>query len=359
MRHRRSMMLGACAGIALAPPSLSLAQGAAAGCWQRPPAHSLVEASRISENRSQYRLRQNRAQARRPAALLLSNGHQKTAFAAGHLAGWSETGRRPQFDWVTAVGPSAMLAPFAFVGIAGDRSIADLFACAAGDWQTMARRAAAMVDPATISEIARRHRAGRRLLIAIQGNAARASAAWDIGWIAVHRRASLTVALQEIFTAAIDRSATPDPKLVPPAAARSLPRNHAFRHLGAGLAVLPPDTPTKRLRSIYVLHNGVLRADDATDFAAKLRRNAIRRPASGRLSLRTVYHVRTAAASAGVTLHLASIKRRRWLFPASLFDPRYMRLLFDKAHRAARLGRLWQLRVGPESTRDGRPGALR
>lgn len=354
MHPRRSIIAGACAAVVCLSPNPSLA-----GCWARPEPRSLLEVSHVSDNRAQYRARQARAEARRPAALLLSNGHQKTAFAAGHLAGWSETGRRPQFDWVTAVGPSAMMAPFAFIGSAGDRSMADLFACAKGGWQAMARRAVAMIDGRVVAEIARRHRQGRRLVLAIQGNAARASSAWDIGWIAVHRRASMPSALKAIFTAAIDRSATPDPNVVPPAAARPLPRNHAFRHLGAGLAVLPPEASVKRLRSIYILHNGVLRTDDAADFATRLRRNTIRRPANGRLSLRSVYHMRAAAASAGVTLHLASAKRRRWIFPASQFDPPYMRILFDKAHLAARLGRLWQLRTSPGSKRSGLPGTLR
>lgn len=354
MHPRRSMLPLVCAGVAIAWSSPTLA-----GCWARPEPHSLVEAKRMSDNRAEFRVRQARAEARRPAALLLSNGNQKTAFAAGRLVGWSETGWRPQFDWVTAVGPSAMIAPFAFIGSAGDQPIADLFACASGSWQAMARRAVAMVDGPVVSEIARRHRAGRRLLIAIQGNAARRSGAWDIGWIAVHRPASMRAALRELFAAAIDRSATPAPNIVPSAAARPLPRNYAFRHLGSGLAVLPPATPLQRLRSVYVLHNGVLRADDASEFATKLHRNVLRRPPSNTLSLRSIHHMRRTAASAGVTLHLASLKQRRWLFPASLFDPPYMRTLFDKAHRSARLGRLWQRRTGPETPTSGRPGLVR
>ena len=52
--------------------------------------------------------------------LSLSGGGQNGAFGAGFLKGWSETGRRPQFDIVGGVSTGALLATHAFLGTPAD-----------------------------------------------------------------------------------------------------------------------------------------------------------------------------------------------------------------------------------------------
>lgn len=343
-RPQRSLAIAAIALAALWPavnPTFAKETASATGCWTRPAPRSIAEAARLSDNRSNYDLRKARARSKQPAALLLSDGNLKTGFAAGHLVGWSETGTRPDFDTVTAVGPSALIAPFAFIGTAGDRHIADLFACPPSGWKAMADRSIAMIDDNLLDAIAALHQTGKRLLVAVQGNAARRSGYWNIGWIVAHRRSEAKRLIRSIFAAAIDLSSFPDTGVLPAPAGRFLPRNYAFRHMGSGNAVLPPIDSLTRFRTIYVLHNGVLRTNDDLDFAKKMRGTTVKRPNARQFSLRTVHHLRRAAATNLVPLHIASVKQRRWFYPKALFDPVYVRTVFTRSHRTARMGRLW------------------
>jgi hypothetical protein len=60
----------------------------------------------------------------RPLNLVsLSGGGQNGAFGAGFLKGWSETGRRPQFDVVGGVSTGALLATHAFLGTPADDAV--------------------------------------------------------------------------------------------------------------------------------------------------------------------------------------------------------------------------------------------
>ena len=52
--------------------------------------------------------------------LSISGGGQNGAFGAGFLNGWSETGRRPEFDVVGGVSTGALLATHALLGTPGD-----------------------------------------------------------------------------------------------------------------------------------------------------------------------------------------------------------------------------------------------
>jgi len=55
--------------------------------------------------------------------LSLSGGGQNGAFGAGFLKGWSESGKRPQFDAVGGVSTGALLATHAFLGTPADDAI--------------------------------------------------------------------------------------------------------------------------------------------------------------------------------------------------------------------------------------------
>src|SRR5262249_41381568 len=56
--------------------------------------------------------------------LVLSGGGMYGAFTAGVLAGWSETGTRPNFDCVTGVSTGALIATIAFLGPDYDATLA-------------------------------------------------------------------------------------------------------------------------------------------------------------------------------------------------------------------------------------------
>ena len=48
--------------------------------------------------------------------LAISGGGIKGNYGTGVLVGWSESGKRPQFDVVTGVSVGALMAPFVFLG---------------------------------------------------------------------------------------------------------------------------------------------------------------------------------------------------------------------------------------------------
>src|SRR6185369_7856142 len=59
--------------------------------------------------------------------LALSGGGSDGAFGAGVLAGWTASGRRPEFDLVTGVSTGALTAPFAFLGPKYDEALKKVF----------------------------------------------------------------------------------------------------------------------------------------------------------------------------------------------------------------------------------------
>jgi hypothetical protein len=52
--------------------------------------------------------------------LTISGGGGDGAFGAGLLVGWTESGTRPEFKYVTGISTGALIAPFAFLGPAYD-----------------------------------------------------------------------------------------------------------------------------------------------------------------------------------------------------------------------------------------------
>lgn len=123
---------------------------------------------------------------RRPVVnfLALSGGGSDGAFGAGVLAGWTASGKRPEFHFVTGVSTGALTAPFAFLGPRYDEALKKVFTesntkdiaiaqpirgLLGGDSLAsnapLARVVAFYVNDAFLAEVAEEHRRGRRLLI--------------------------------------------------------------------------------------------------------------------------------------------------------------------------------------------------
>ena len=60
--------------------------------------------------------------------LVISGGGARGAFGAGVLSGWSQSGKRPDFDIVTGVSVGSLQAVFAFLGSAYDEELKQVFA---------------------------------------------------------------------------------------------------------------------------------------------------------------------------------------------------------------------------------------
>src|SRR5437870_409165 len=70
----------------------------------------------------------SRVRISQPVLLALSGGGADGAFGAGLLTGWTASGTRPQFTFVTGASAGALIAPFAFLGPRYDDTLRSVFA---------------------------------------------------------------------------------------------------------------------------------------------------------------------------------------------------------------------------------------
>ncbi|WP_298828175.1 patatin-like phospholipase family protein [uncultured Piscinibacter sp.] len=136
--------------------------------------------------------------------LAISGGGSNGAFAAGVLAGWSESGTRPEFHIVTGVSAGALAAPYAFLGPRFDVRMRELFTgLSSRNIMKPRPRLLAIFDDALASAeplrqliernfdmelmgaVAREHQRGRRLFVGTTHVYAGRLVTWDIGAIAV------------------------------------------------------------------------------------------------------------------------------------------------------------------------------
>lgn len=310
-------------------------------CWSSPSPETVEEALKVAQNPAPRERRQRATHdGTGPDLLLLSGGTLKAAYAAGLLVGWEQTGLRPRFGAITAAGMSALIAPFVFIGPAGDQIIADIFNCTSTDLIGLAGRAASYLDDDVLNAIAREHEGGRRLLIALTGSAARAEVVWDIGRLATSRHADTAPLARQILLAAVDQHSFVDPKGAPTGAGETTARNFTFRVPGAGEPFLfPPDVAqiSGTGARTYLIHNAVLFTDESADY---IRGRNSADHAEARAILPAYDIVRHLQATGG-GFRFASIKERLGLIPLAQFDMDYLKALFLHAFRRGRMGEEW------------------
>jgi len=314
-------------------------------CWQRPAPESLEEAA-IHANNQQLRLaRQQETQRRtQPAVLALSDGELRIAFGAGLLVGWGETGYRPELQAVTAVGKSALMAPFAFLGSEGDSRIADLFNCPSGtSWDALAEQASRLVDAHVLARIAQRHAAGARVMIALPGSAARPEHVFDVGAIAASGHPDAQRYIGDILRASVDLARAVDPKAIPFPAGLQVERNWVFRKVGAGQPFLWPPIPNAAAPAAYFLiHNGVLFADESDEFVTTERAARAERVQRLAVGLAPAFDLQMRASAEKSRFQFASLRPRLNLVAQDVFDATYLRDVFHFAYRQGRMSKEWK-----------------
>jgi len=136
------------------------------------------------------------------STLVISGGGANGAFGAGILSGWTESGKRPQFDYVTGVSTGAIIAPFAFLGPEYDYQLLEiymslnpdeifrfsisggLFGSAVSDTTPMRQKVETYINADIVEAIAAQSRTGRSLAIITTHLDANRPVVWDIGAIA-------------------------------------------------------------------------------------------------------------------------------------------------------------------------------
>jgi hypothetical protein len=130
--------------------------------------------------------------------LAISGGGADGAYGGGVLAGWTQSGNRPEFAVVSGASIGALIAPFAFLGPRYDEEIrknfttmtaADIFEDRATrdslfDYWPLKRQVEQRVTAKLLSEIAAEHARGRRLFVATTNLDAGRRVIWNMGAIA-------------------------------------------------------------------------------------------------------------------------------------------------------------------------------
>jgi predicted acylesterase/phospholipase RssA len=134
--------------------------------------------------------------------LTLSGGGAEGAYGAGFLSGWSEAGSRPRFSIVTGTSVGALMAPFAFLGVAYDPLLKDMFTggqignllrvdgingvVGAGVFKTgpLKQLIERYTDDALLNAIAAEHRKGRLLFVVTTDLDAQRAVIWNMTAIA-------------------------------------------------------------------------------------------------------------------------------------------------------------------------------
>ena len=134
-------------------------------------------------------------------ALAISGGGANGAYGAGLLYGWSESGRRPQFQLVTGISSGALLAPFAFLGPEWDDELRQAYFKPLVAHLTQPRLFSfltpglygkapleelvrSQVSDKLINAVAAEHARGRRLLVGTTNLDTQQLVVWDMGAIA-------------------------------------------------------------------------------------------------------------------------------------------------------------------------------
>ena len=288
--------------------------------------------------------------------LVLSGGGSHGAFGAGVLAGWSETGTRPQFDVVTGVSTGALMATFAFLGPAYDaklrqvytslddkdiyknRGLAGLFKGAIYNQAPLMKIIESEITDSILAEVARQHAIGRRLYVATTNLDTGLQVTWDMGKIASSNSPEKLALFRQILAAS-----SAFPGLFKPVYIKSTDETPAL-HVDGGLhsAVLfhsfmiPKDS---KGQTVWAIVNGKInyvRDDGPVDANVQ---NLVPRSVSEMLRSITddsIYRTYVRARNGNANFHLAYMPDTAPNTDPMTFSPQEMTQLFEAGRSFAK-----------------------
>ena len=286
--------------------------------------------------------------------------------------GWTEAGDRPRFKLVTGVSTGALIAPFAFLGPTYDPQLREVYTgirqpdvferrsyltMPFGEAMTGTRPLAGLiarhVDARMLADIAAEYAKGRLLLIGTTNMDAMRPVVWNAGAIAASGHPGALDLFRRVLLASASVPAVVPPVLIEVEADG---RRHQEMHADGGSVAhlfLYPGTLTAgrdlcrgalaRQRWVYVIRNARLDPEWSA-----VRRNVF--AIAGRAIASMVHstgnndilRVQEIAARDGMEFNLAYIAPDFTATREELFDPAYMRALFDYARERARRSYPWR-----------------
>ena len=300
--------------------------------------------------------------------LALSGGGSGGSFGAGALVGFSQQGKRPQFDVVTGVSAGALIAPFAFLGPAWDARLDRNFSGAHSENFLIPRWLGVLFRPGLyeneplvkfvddfvtddmIREVASQAALGRLLLVATTDLDKEETIIWDMGQIAAHGGKAAHNLFRDVLVASASIPGVFPPIIIPVENASS---RYDEMHVDASATVpffvapalayvLPLDPDTLKGANVYVIVNGQLGTAPQTtpvDTISILSRSftaVLQHRARSEIALTSEFAQRY-----GMNLRLTAIPVSYPFHGPLYFHASSSRELFDYGVACARKGGLW------------------
>jgi hypothetical protein len=296
--------------------------------------------------------------------LAISGGGSDGAFGGGVLAGWSETGARPQFAVVTGASIGSLLAPFAFLGSRHDEEVRNTFTSISAadifedrktrdslfDSWPLRRQIELRVTRQLLSNIAAEHARGRRLFVATTNLDAGRRVVWNMGAIAARGDDRALKLFHDILLASCSIPGFFSPVGIEVEAhGRKFEEMHSDGTLTAPFFVVPESmlsasgTAPPPLGQLYLLVNSKLSPDfSMTD------------PSIAGVLSRSITAALKSAMRAGIMLISAGAQRHGFGLRIAhvddgfnhphrgVFDGAYMRALYDYGVAAGRKGNAFE-----------------
>lgn len=309
--------------------------------------------------------------------LALSGGGSYGAFGAGLLVGWTRSGTRPSFEFVTGISAGALIAPFAYLGPAYDRQLEEIWtqygdddlvnkqplsilfgASAALDTQPLADLIAKYIDRKFLAAVAHEYRKGRVLLIGTTNIDAQRPVVWNMGEIALSSNPHALQLFRDVLLASASiPGAMPPVKIDVDAGGQGFDEFHVDGGVTRQIFLTPVALrltdfdqfyPTPPLRRVYVIRNGRLspRYKPVEAGAASLAATSISALLDNHAA-GDIYRIFVAATRDGAEFRLAADSSKLEPSGGALFDKEYMKKLFAEARDQASRGYPW-LRTVPE-----------
>lgn len=306
--------------------------------------------------------------------LAMSGGGSNGAFGVGLMAGWTDSGTRPEFTLVTGISTSALAAPFVFLGSDYDAVLKEMFTThTTSDILKKRNRLFAIfsdaiqatdplkslineyVDEEVMVAIAAEYRKGRSLLIGTTNLDVSRPVIWKIGAIADSGEPGALDLIQSIMLASASIPAIFPPVHIPVVAGG---KRYDELHVDGGTtsqvfvypvgmdwSALMEKFDVRGTPQLYVIRNAKI---DPEYGPAKPRMMSIVNRSIASL-IRTqgigdLYRIYVSAEREGVDFNYACIPPEFNEKNKEAFDPVYMTSLFDLGYSLAKSGYPWEKR---------------
>ncbi len=296
--------------------------------------------------------------------LALSGGGSYGAFGAGVLKGWTESGKRPEFDVVTGISTGALIATLAFLGSDYDDELEDLytnttddeifsskglggvFGASLLDYTPLKKQIEKMVTEHLLDQVGAEYLEGRRLYVGTTNLDAGELVVWDMGAIAASGHEHRVRIFQKILRASAAVPGIFKPVYIQPTLESKARQMHVDGAVKAPVLIrsFMFETPARR-RSLYVIINHKISLEEAPEAVEPkvldIARKSISELLRG-LTYKTIYQGYVSARNSNTRFRLIAVPDDEPLAKTSLeFEPVQMRQLFERGRAMALSGKGW------------------